>query len=169
MKKKRTLTIVAMVLAVLLLGVGYAAINDVKLYIEEGQASATPSDANFNVAFDQNAQVTTTGTVTAAYTDATHATFSATGLSAKGDKASATYTIKNSSADLSATLAAVVGTLTGDATYFNVTHSFANTTIAKGASTTLTVTVELVKTPVEASVGVTFPVTITASALQPAA
>ena len=152
MKKKRTLTVVAMVLAVLMLGVGYAAITSVNLKIEQGSASATPDQGNFVVKFDKNTQVTTTGngTITAAY-DASNellATFSVAGLTAKGQTASATYTIKNYSPDLIANLAV-------------------NNVAA--ADTTLVVTVNLIKTPVNDDVSISFPVTVTATAEQPTA
>lgn len=176
MKKKRTLTVLAAVLAVLMLGVGYAAVANDVLNITDASASATPDSANFVVEFDQTSTIQKSTGVEAAYTDATNATFSVSGLTAKDQTASATYTIKNSSADLSANLAAAIGTMTNgtsgtedDKTYFNVTYSFGSTTVEAGGDTTLTVTVTMLKTPVAEDVSVTFPVTITASAVQPAA
>lgn len=175
MKKKRTLTVVAMVLAVLMLGVGYAAINSVDLKIERGSASATPDQGNFVVKFDKNTQVTTkgNGTITAAY-DASNellATFSVTGLTAKGQTASATYTIKNYSPDLIANLAVnnVAAVATGDTEYFTVTATLAENSLEANADTTLVVTVNLIKTPVNDDVSITFPVTVTATAEQPTA
>ena len=176
MKKKRTLTVVAAVLAVLMLGVGYAAVANDLLYITDASASASPSDANFVVQFDEDTDVVAGNNVTADYTDATNATFAVSGLTAKGQTASATYTIKNSSSDLSANLTAAIGTMTNGATgteddksYFDVSYSFAAPTISAGGNTTLTVTVTMLKTPVSEDVSVTFPVTITASAVQPTA
>ena len=173
MKKKRTLTALAAVLAVLMLGVGYAAVANDILTIN-GTASATPSDNNFVVEFDRDTTVGSTDGASGTYTNATTATFSVSGLTAKGQTASATYTIKNSSSDLSANLTAAIGTMTNgeggnedDKTYFNVSYSFADTTITAGGKTTLTVTVTMLKTPVAEDVSVTFPVTITASAVQP--
>ena len=175
MKKKRTLTVVAAVLAVLMLGVGYAAVANDVLTIN-GTASATPSDNNFVVQFDQDTEVDSDDTVTAAYTGTTTATFSASGLTAKGQTASATYAIENLSADLAANLTAVVGDLTNDAegneddkSYFSVNYSFASTSVEAGGDTTLTVTVTMLKTPVAENVSVTFPVTITAKPVQPTA
>lgn len=175
MKKKRTLTVVAAVLAVLMLGVGYAAVANDVLTIN-GTASATPSDDNFVVQFDQDTAVVKGDNVTADYTDATNATFAVSGLTAKGQTASATYAIENLSPDLSANLTATIGNMTNgesgtedDKTYFNVTYSFGSTTVAAGGNTTLTVTVTMLKTPVTEDVSVTFPVTITATPVQPAA
>ena len=175
MKKKRTLTVLAAVLAVLMLGVGYAAVAADVLTIN-GTASATPSDDNFVVQFDHDTTVDSTGGASGAYTNATTATFSVIGLTAKGQKASATYTIENESADLSATLEAKVGTMTNgeggnedDKSYFKVTTTFGQPTIASKGKTTLIVEVELLKTPVAEDVSVTFPVTITATPVQPAA
>lgn len=175
MKKKRTLTVVAAVLAVLMLGVGYAAVAKDVLTIN-GTASATPSDNNFVVEFDRTKDVDSTGGASGAYTDATTATFTVEGLTAKDQTASATYTIKNSSADLAATLEAVVGTKVNgaegtedDKTYFDVSYSFAKDSINAGGDTTLTVTVKMLKTPVSEDVSITFPVTITATPVQPTA
>lgn len=174
MKKKRTLTVVAAVLAVLMLGVGYAAVAADILNITNASASATPSDANFVVQFDEETPVVEGNNVTADYTDATNATFAVSGLTAKGQTASATYAIENLSPDLSANLTAAIGAMTNgasgtedDKTYFSVSYSFEDTTITAGGSTTLTVTVTMLKTPVTEDVSVTFPVTITASAVQP--
>lgn len=170
MKKKRTLTVVAAVLAVLMLGVGYAAVTNDVLNISNASASASPSDDNFVVQFDQDTNVVLGTGVTAAYTGTTTATFSASGLTAKGDKTSATYAIENLSEDLSANLSAVVGTIEGTEgakSYFKVTATVANTTLEAKGTTTLLVEVELLKTPVNEDVSITFPVTITASPVQP--
>lgn len=68
------------------------------------------------------------------------------GLTAKGDTATATYTIANTSADLSAVLSATTSNTNDE--FFKVTQNIAKGTVAAGDSTTITVTVELIKTPI---------------------
>lgn len=95
------------------------------------------------------------------------------GLSAKGEKATATFTIQNTSADLSARLSANTPS-NSNKDYFNVTYAFKDdeTTplVVKNETTTITVTVELLKTPVdetEAQLTTTIGVDITAEPVQP--
>lgn len=152
------------VVAVLIIGIGYAAIQNITLNIA-GTASADANQANFTVAFSGTPEVSEADKVKAAVTDDLNATLNVTGLTAKGDVVTATYTIQNTSADLSANLYA---TVTNDNTeYFKVTHSFDAESIAKGAATTITVTVELIKTPITETVSSTVGVQITAEPVQP--
>ena len=78
----------------------------------------------------------------------------------------ATYTILNNSEDLSAKLSAT--TTNDNETYFTVTQKIADpTTITAGNTTTIEVTVELIKTPVTADETATIGVEITAEPQQP--
>lgn len=167
---KDTKIIVGVILAVaiLLVAVGYAAISAIPLKIE-GTATGTASQENFKVTFTGTPTVSAADKVTAeiSKTDPKSATMVVTGLTAKGDKATATYTITNGSADLSAALSAT--TTCSNQEYFKVTQSIAKSTIAKGTSTEITVTVELIKTPIEADQNATIGVSISADPQQPAA
>ena len=87
------------------------------------------------------------------------------GLTAKGDTATATYTIENTSADLSAVLSAT--TTNSNTEYFKVTQNIAKATIGHGETTTITVTVELIKTPITQDEETTIGVDITAEPQQP--
>ena len=164
MKKKGLITML-LVCLIALVGIGYAAIS--KELIINGTANATVDNENFSVVFDDDAEVVQKNCVAAdtkVNDDATATiTVDGTKLTKTGDTATATFTIKNTSAELGASLSAVIsGNVTTDE-YFTVTHSFAQTSIAKGASTTITVTIKLDKTPIENVTG-TFKVTITATA-----
>lgn len=86
-------------------------------------------------------------------------------LTAKGDTATATYTIANTSADLSAVLSATT-TNTNDE-YFKITQNIAKATVAAGDTATITVTVELIKTPITQDEETTIGVAITAEPQQP--
>lgn len=166
MKNKKIFIVVALLIAVLLLGIGYAMSN--KTLTISGKATATPNDNNFVVRFatTPDPSVSDETKVTATRTDDKTATLNVTGLTAKGDTVTATYTIENASPDLSADLVAEVSQNTNK-DYFKVTTAFAKETITKGETTTITVTVELLKTPVTGDVSSDITVTLTASPVQP--
>ena len=163
MKKKRTFLVVALLVAALSLAVGYAAIT--KNLEVTGSASATTNNDNFKVKFTGTPTTSDANKVTASITSDLAATINVSGLTTTGDTATATYTIENYSAELGADLA--VGSITnGNSEYFEVTASLGATSIAAGAKTTLTVTVKLLKTPVEnQTTDITVPVTATATAI----
>ena len=98
------------IVAVILIGVGYAGLSNITLKVE-GTATAEANTANFVVAFTgtPNAEVTSAvpavgvtakATATIDSNDSTKATINITKLTAKDDKVVATYTVKNSSKDL---------------------------------------------------------------------
>ena len=163
MKQKRTFLVVALLVAALSLAVGYAAIT--KNLAVTGSASATTNDDNFKVKFTGTPTTSDANKVTASITSDLAATINVSGLTTTGDTATATYTIENFSAELGASLA--VKTIeNSNSEYFEVTASLANSAIAKGATTTLTVTVKLLKTPVDKqTTTITVPVTATATAV----
>lgn len=170
MKGSKAFYLLAVVSAVLIIGVAYAAITNVTLDVD-GYAKAAPSDANFKVAYTgANTVVSITDATGVAKTGldskvtatATDGTTSATlnidegVLVSKGDKVTATFEVDNASVDLLATLAtstsvdAPEGTKTGvDTNYFDVKVELGSTTIVPGGKTTVKVSVELIKTPTE--------------------
>ena len=179
MKKKGTFVGLAIVIAILLLGIGYAAVSHVTLTIN-GSAKATPSDNNFKVVITndptpkavvnkQAGEITATPTAT----DTATADFDITGMSQKGDKVTLTYTIKNNSADLEAKLGEpVVSFTTGDKDYFKVTSTLkegTNPLAANGGTREVEVVVELLKTPIDAEKECSGAVTIDAEPVQPGA
>lgn len=158
MKQSKTFLALAIVVAVLALGIAYAAITSVTLNVN-GNVTATPDQGNFKIAFDNvNNKPTFSGTGAATLTivDGTHATMEVTGLTKVGDAMTATFTINNTSDDISADL---VATPSNDNTeYFTVTATLGATTIGpKTGTTTVTVQVECIKTPIveqKATIGV---------------
>ena len=92
-------------------------------------------------------------------------TFHTYRITAKGDTATATYTIANTSADLSAVLSATTSNTNDE--FFKITQNIAKGTVAAGDTTTITVTVELIKTPITQDEETTIGVTITAEPQQP--
>ena len=176
MKKKRTLTVLAAVLAVLMLGVGYANITNITLSItDSSSATASPSADQFAVKFTQAAKTSAPDYATVNQSvdtsDPTKGTISISGLKAKGDTVVVTFTILNDSKDLAANLVAAVNNDDADydKTNFKVSSSLGATKIEHGSTTTLTVTVELLTTPISADLTTKIPVSVTASATTPAA
>lgn len=172
MKNKKLIVGLIFLIAVLVIGIGYAAINNIELKVG-GTTNATTAQGNFQVAFTEVKNVSDSSKVEASIdeSDKLTAVMNVSGLTAKGDTVTATYEIKNTSPDLSAELTAAV-TKNTNSTYFQVTQSMADPiTIAKDKTTTVTVTVELVKTPItaedEAAATGEIEVTVTAKPVQP--
>ena len=163
---------VVLVLAILLVAVGYAAIQTVNLKIESSSAQATPNQSNFTVKFTGTPTTGGVGTTTATIdeNDELKASMNVTGLTAKGDIATATFEIENTSADLSAALSVVEPITNSNTEYFNVTYNIADPVIGVNetkSKTTITVTVELIKTPITQDETTTIGLTINADPQQP--
>ena len=137
-----------LLIAILLVAVGYAAITKVGLNID-GTAKSEGNPDNFKVELIGEPQTSGDGTTTATIDnqDKTQGTMNVSGLNAKGQTAIATYTVKNQSADLSADLTAKA-TSTNDE-YFEVQCSLDKTTLKAQEETTMTVKVKLLKTPID--------------------
>lgn len=160
MKKRRSLITILMVCLISLIGIGYAAITS-SLTIN-GTSNATPSDSNFSVVFDTTEDDTVTNCTISNLTE-TSATVTVDGskLTTTGDTATATLTINNDSTELGANLVANV--TQGSTSFFTVTANLTQSSIAANGTTTVVVTIQLVKTPTE-NVTDSFTVTITATA-----
>lgn len=185
MQKKRTFTVMAILLAVLVLGVGYALISNVTLNLT-GTANIK-ANADFTVEYDtaNGIDYSTTDTITdgentrsvvqGTYTDATNATMTVW-LDNTHRSAYAIYKVKNKSTDLSATLAASVTQISDEnknpyfsgitAAYYSdstCNTPLGNNKLAAGATAYLKVTVTLAKSPIEDVTNASFSVTTTAS------
>ena len=137
-----------LLVAIVLVAIGYAAITNVTLNID-GTAKSEGNPDNFKVELVGEPQTSGDGTTTATINtaDKTQGTMNVSGLNAKGQTAIATYTVKNQSTDLSADLTAKA-TSTNDE-YFEVQCSLDKTTLKAGEETTMTVKVKLLKTPID--------------------
>ena len=165
---KKTVVGVVLFLAIVLLAVGFAAITAVNLVIT-GNTTATPSQENFKVVFTGEPETSEPGKVTADINedDPTKATMDVSGLTAKDQFVTATFTIQNKSADLSAQLTEVSAVNTNTA-YFKVDTNIAEPTlVTAGSTTTVTVTVTLLKTPISGDETGTTTVTLKADPVQP--
>ena len=137
-----------LVLAIILVAVAYAAITSTQLNIN-GTGNATANQSNFKVEFIGKPTTGGKGTTTATIDSSvkTNGTVTVNGLTAKGDEATATYTVKNQSADLSADLTAEA--TSSNEEYFEVLCTLEKTTLKAQEETTLKVTVRLLKTPID--------------------
>jgi len=158
-----------LVLAVILVAVAYAAITSTQLNIN-GTGNATANQSNFKVEFIGTPTTGGKGTTTATIDSSvkTNGTVTVNGLTAKGDEATATYTVKNLSADLSADLSAEA--TSSNEEYFEVLCTLEKTTLKAQEETTLKVTVRLLKTPIDETkenLKTDIGVTVTAEPKQP--
>ena len=164
MVKRSTVLLIAILAVVMALGVGFAAITSTQLNIT-GNTTATPDQANFKVKFLEETQVSDPGKVTAQVTGDTTATINVEGLSAKGDKVTATYKVKNFSDDLSADIALAIGN--NNEEYFSTTAVLGKDSLTAGEETTAVVTVELIKTLITSDETANITAIIEATPVQP--
>ena len=158
-----------LLVAIILVAVAYAAITNVGLNIN-GVGNAQAKQENFKVEFTGTPTTSGKGTTTATIQsdDKAKGSVKVTGLSAKGDEAVATYTVKNLSSDISADLTAEA--TSSNQTYFEVICSLEKTTLKAQEETTLKVTVRLLKTPIDETkedLNSDIDVTLTAAPKQP--
>ena len=178
MKTTRAFLLLSVVVAVLVLGVVYAAIDNITLTVN-GTASASADQGNFDVKFTGTPVVKAdegsngSGTLVIDNGSLT-ATMNVSGFKKVGDTVTATIDITNASTDLGATLAVSksaiaekLGAQTLESSeYFKVLSAELDaegTELDAGETTKLTIKVQLVKVPVTADVTGTFSVTVVAT------
>lgn len=170
MNKQNKIMLGMILMSILLIGIGYAALTNIDLTIN-GKASAAASQDNFKVYFTGANTVTqpTDDTVTATATNgAITATVNIEGLTKSGDSAYAILEIENGSNGIDATSVNVT-TQDTDTEYFDIVAQMCDSTgapisdyaVASGNKTYVKVSAELLKTPTE-DVETTIAVTVTA-------
>lgn len=155
MKNNKTILGLVLLIAILLLGIGYASITGLTLNID-GTATATADTANFIVKFTDAQKGTNCTKAEIASTDTTGktATMEVSGLANANDEATATFEITNESPDLKAILSVTTSQAvdkvaeSGDAAYFDVTTDILNntTSLEPEGTRTVQVTVKLKET-----------------------
>lgn len=143
MKKKKSLLSLGILALVLVLGVGYAVVSTVQLSFT----------GNVQGVADAELKVKIAGTVTS---NADKAGFEGTDKASTftinnmtlNEEFTVTYTIKNEETDIKATLAEAVALNNTNPEYFNATYTINGAEIPAGGTTTVTVTVKMIKTPV---------------------
>ena len=166
MKKKRT-GIIGVLIAILALGIGYAAVSAITLTIT-GTGSITSTAGNFVVEYTQVAVAgTSTGVTTTQSVSGTSGSFTVTGMTKKGDYAEFTYTIVNSSEGLSAQLGTPTIESGYNSEYFTVTSTTNSPTLltstGANSTTTQTVRIEAAKTPIADQTSNTVTITLSAT------
>lgn len=166
MKNRRNVVVAFLLIAVMLLGVGYAALTDVLDITGSADVNQSAAEEAFNEDVYFTAAVANqsgnTASVNADNKD--KASFTANTLKGKDDVVTFTFTIVNEgdvAAEVTPTLNASAGNTKPE--YFDITSDWdgATKTLAAGGSLTYTVTVKLLKTPTE-SVSGSFLIELTA-------
>ena len=170
MKQKRTYVTLLLIVALLCLGIGYAAIAEQTLTINGSATSATSND-NFKVKF-ASVEPTKSGSASAKVTEATvtndtTASFTIAGLTTKDETATITYTIENASpADIGADVA--INLEYDNTDWFTATVDKSSLSLAQNGKETVAITVTLKDTPATdaeaAAATEDFKVTLTANA-----
>ena len=163
MSKTNKIILIALIVAILMLGIGYAAIQNITLNIT-GTASADPSQANYNVRFAGNPIVSDSSLATTEMINDTTARIDAV-LSTVGETVNVAYEVENASDDLSSQI--LLTTTNSNEEYFDISSDVENSILVAGESTLVTVTVELIKPAIEDNVTASIGVEIEAIPIQP--
>ena len=183
-RRKNSKIMLGLLLAVIGLGIGYAAIAGVNLLVN-GTATLKSSDGNFVVRFVRPIQSETAidnpvenaivisghnadeilmdvSGMSASVEDDTHATFAAGELDKVGEYVEFTYTVVNESDRMDAALSFDVESENDAEDYFEITKTVSKEQIAKQETATVTVKVKLIGQPKVNDVEGTFTVTLAA-------
>ena len=152
MKNRKKMITTALIVLVLLLGVGYATVSSVSLNIN-GTANAESKELQV---FYDGVNSGTSDKVTAISSPDKErtATFTVENMTLD-ETVTMTFEVKNYETDVNATLAAPSVTQNTKPEYFQVTTSCDKTTLNAGDTATITVNVKLIKTPVTDEAGST--------------
>lgn len=151
MKQRKTVIVAFLLAAVLLLGVGYAALTDVLDITGSADVNQSAAEDAFNEdIYFKTAVANEDGNTASVNLDNNDkASFTANTLKGQGDKATFTFTIINEG-DLDATVTPSISSNT-NTEYFGISSDWAGQpkTLEAGKTLTYTVTVELLETPTQ--------------------
>ena len=153
MKNKKSLLSLVIFALVLILGVGYAVVSSVDLTIG---GTAGVKNASLKVDFESVADTKTSG-ATISHTLTQHAKedeFTITDM-VLNETVTMEYTVANHETDVDADLTEKIALSNNNPEYFEVSYKINGNEIKAGGTTTVTVTVKLVKTPVTEAQGKT--------------
>lgn len=175
MKNRKRIVVLFLLVAIMLIGVGYAALTDTLTIIGNAHIDIAQAETTFDtkVYFSDAKATSTTGTGTtadvASYTP-DDATFTANKLAVKGEKSVFTFTITNDS-NVKAIISVAATKLSGSAnpsnsneSKFTVEYAYPDgmEIAANGGTITVVVTVT-VKEPVTSATSATFGIELTAT------
>lgn len=135
-------------LAIAVLGIGYASISAINLIVN-GNATVGVNQNNFRVHFIEAKNITGTtgaGGTSVIESDDTKASFNVTGLSKVGDYAIAKYTVRNDSEAIGTEISLELANSNSE--YFKVTETIDDNKLQAGEETYTTVRIEMIKTPI---------------------
>ena len=179
MKNRKTVVVAFLLVAVMLLGVGYAALTDTLTIIGNAHIDVDTANKTFDekIYFSNSAASSSTGTGTKADV-ASHsdddATYTANKLAVVGEKSVFTFTIKNDS-NVDAIITVNSTKLSGDgnpsnsnADKFTVDYSYPDgMEIAKNGGTIDVIVTVTVREPVTSATSATFGIELTATTVDP--
>ena len=152
MKNRKKMITTALIVLVLLLGIGYATVSSVNLNIN---GSAKAGSKELQVFYDgTNSGTSDKVTAISSPVNTREATFTVENMTLN-ETVTMTFQVKNYETDVNATLDAPSVTQNTKSEYFQVTTSCDKTTLNAGDTATITVNVTLIKTPVSAEAGST--------------
>ena len=170
--KKHLQIVLVVLIAVVTLGIGYASITAINLFIN-GNATASVDQNNFDVHFvstsdtpSLSGNVTPTGSASISQQDNKVALFDVGGMTKVGDYVIATYTILNNSNGIGAELSLDLTNTNNE--YFKVTETVTDTQLQAGDTTIGTIKVEMIKTPIQDNVTTSVTGTLTATPMEDA-
>lgn len=151
MKNRKIVIVAFLLVAMMLLGVGYAALTDVLDITGSADVNQSAAEAEFDLdIYFTDAEANDAGNTASVNADNNDkASFTAKNLAEKNDTATFTFTITNQS-DLDAVVTPSISSNTKE-DYFALSSDWAGQpqTLASGETKTYTVTVELTATPTE--------------------
>ena len=140
-------------IAVVILGIGYAVVTSIQLLVN-GTTTISPDQKKFKVHFVSADKISGSSGVSVISSidsnDDTKALFSITGLSKKGDNATAVYKVKNDSKKIGTKIS--LDLTNSNSNYFKVTETIMDNKLQAGETTTVLVKVEMIRTPSEGEV-----------------
>ena len=179
MKNRKFVVVAFMLVAVMLMGVGYAALTDTLTIIGNAHIDIDTANKTFDekVYFSAAEATSTTGTGSTADVasyNSDDATFTANKLATVGQKSVFTFTITNDS-NVNAVISVGATKLSGDTNpsnsntdKFTVEYSYPDgMNIAKNGGTIDVVVTVTVKNPVTAATSATFGIELTATSVDP--
>ena len=168
MRNRKTVVAAFLLIAVMMLGVGYAALTDVLDITGSADVNQSAAEESFNEDIHFSAAVANqTGNTASLNADNNDkASFTANTLKGKDDVATFTFTIKNDG-DLAATITPSISSNT-NTTYFAISSDWNGLpkTLEAGQEITYTVTLKLLQTPTETISG-SFIIELTAVSVDP--
>ena len=179
MKNRKRIVVLFLLVAIMLIGVGYAALTDTLTIIGNAHIDVGAANTTFDekVYFSDAKATSTTGSGTTADAvsfNTDDATFTANKLATVGQYSVFTFTIKNDS-NVDAVISVNANKLSGDVNpsnsntdRFTVTYAYPDgMTVAKSGGTITVVVTVTVAEPVTAATSATFGIELTATSVDP--